>query len=58
MTSSPANSSESKRLAWDRNYDAALGRFFQVDPMASKDHTMLPFAYGGNNPVNLNDPMD
>jgi RHS repeat-associated protein len=39
-----------------RNYDASLGRFFQVDPMAASDHTLSPFAYAGNNPVNLNDP--
>ena len=39
-----------------RNYDAALGRFFQVDPLAAKDHTISPFAYGGNNPVMFNDP--
>ncbi|MEI9919854.1 MAG: DUF6443 domain-containing protein [Bacteroidota bacterium] len=39
-----------------RNYDAALGRFFQVDLMAGSDHTMSPFVYAGNNPVNSNDP--
>jgi RHS repeat-associated protein len=39
-----------------RNYDAALGRFFQVDPMAEHDHTLSPFVYGGNNPIVYNDP--
>jgi RHS repeat-associated protein len=39
-----------------RNYDAALGRFFQVDPLAHRDHSTSPFAYAGNNPVMLNDP--
>ena len=39
-----------------RNYDAALGRFFQVDPLAAQDHTVSPFAYGRNNPVMFNDP--
>jgi len=40
----------------NRNYDAALGRFFQVDLMAIQDHTISPFAYGGNNPITHNDP--
>jgi RHS repeat-associated protein len=39
-----------------RNYDAALGRFFQEDPLAHTDHTTSPFAYAGNNPVANNDP--
>jgi RHS repeat-associated protein len=39
-----------------RNYDAALGRFFQVDPLAEQDHTLSPFVYGGNNPIIHNDP--
>ncbi|HEY8933822.1 MAG TPA: DUF6443 domain-containing protein [Cyclobacteriaceae bacterium] len=39
-----------------RNYDATLGRFFQVDPLAHKDHSVSPFAYAGNNPVIFNDP--
>jgi RHS repeat-associated protein len=39
-----------------RNYDAALGRFFQVDPLSVYDHTISPFAYAGNNPIVNNDP--
>jgi RHS repeat-associated protein len=39
-----------------RNYDAALGRFMQVDPLAALDNSTSPFAYGGNNPVVFNDP--
>jgi RHS repeat-associated protein len=38
-----------------RNYDAALGRFFQVDPLAAMDVKASPFVYAGNNPVVLND---
>jgi RHS repeat-associated protein len=40
-----------------RNYDAALGRFMQVDPLAVLDYSASPFVYGGNNPVFFNDPM-
>jgi RHS repeat-associated protein len=40
-----------------RNYDASLGRFFQVDPLAHLDNSKSAFAYGGNNPVYFNDPM-
>ncbi len=39
-----------------RNYDASLGRFFQVDPLAHIDHSTSPFAYAGNNPILFNDP--
>jgi RHS repeat-associated protein len=39
-----------------RNYDAALGRFMQVDPLAVVDNSTSPFAYGGNNPIAFNDP--
>jgi uncharacterized protein (TIGR02594 family) len=39
-----------------RNYDAALGRFHQVDPLAHVDHSTSPFAYAGNNPIGANDP--
>ncbi len=40
-----------------RGYDAALGRFMQVDPLASMEHWKSPFAYAGNNPIIFNDPM-
>jgi RHS repeat-associated protein len=39
-----------------RNYDASVGRFFQVDPLAHVDHAVSPFAYGRNNPIGHNDP--
>jgi len=35
-----------------RQYDAALGRWFAVDPLAEKYYTSTPLAYCGNNPVN------
>jgi RHS repeat-associated protein len=38
-----------------RNYDAALGRFMQVDPLATSE--MATYQYAGNNPVFFNDPM-
>ncbi|HEY0655280.1 MAG TPA: RHS repeat-associated core domain-containing protein [Chryseosolibacter sp.] len=38
-----------------RNYDAALGRFMQVDPMSVSE--MATYQYGANNPVFFNDPM-
>ncbi|MBW3518755.1 colicin D domain-containing protein [Flavobacterium sp. NKUCC04_CG] len=37
-----------------RNYDAALGRWFNVDPLA--EQTMEPYSYVGNNPINFTDP--
>lgn len=40
-----------------RNYDAAIGRFLQVDPLAHLDHSVSPYAYAGNNPVMFNDPF-
>jgi len=39
-----------------RNYDPALGRMHQVDPMADKYSTHTPYKYGLNNPVYWNDP--
>lgn len=39
-----------------RNYDAALGRFFQVDLLAHKSHDLTPYHYAGNNPIAFNDP--
>jgi len=39
-----------------RNYDATLGRFFQVDPLAHMDASTSPFVYAGNNPLSFSDP--
>lgn len=39
-----------------RNYDAALGRWHVVDPLAEKYYNVSPYAYCGNNPVNRIDP--
>jgi RHS repeat-associated protein len=40
-----------------RNYDAALGRFVAVDPMAEATESLSVYHYAGNNPINANDPM-
>ncbi|RGN32270.1 RHS repeat-associated core domain-containing protein, partial [Bacteroides oleiciplenus] len=39
-----------------RHYDAALGRFTTIDPIAEKYYSMSPYAYCANNPVNAIDP--
>ena len=39
-----------------RHYDAALGRWFTVDPMAEKYYSILPYVYVANNPVRFIDP--
>lgn len=39
-----------------RNYDPAIGRFMQVDPLAHKNSSTSPFVYSLNNPVYFNDP--
>lgn len=39
-----------------RHYDAALGRWFTVDPMAEKYYSVSPYVYTANNPVNAIDP--
>lgn len=38
-----------------RNYDPAIGRFVQVDPMAVSE--IATYQYSGNNPVMFNDPL-
>ena len=40
----------------NRNYDAALGRFFQVDQLSPATHDMTPYHYAANNPIGNNDP--
>jgi hypothetical protein len=37
-------------------YDAVIGRFPTVDPMAEKYLAFSPFVYVGNNPLNIIDP--
>jgi len=40
-----------------RNYDAALGRFIGVDPMAESSESLSPYQYAGNDPISNNDPL-
>ena len=42
--------------AFYRNYDAALGRFVGVDPVAESAESMTGYQYAGNNPIMMNDP--
>lgn len=41
-----------------RAYDPAIGRWWQVDPLADEDVlvSLTPYNYGFNNPVRYNDP--
>lgn len=39
-----------------RNYDAALGRWMNIDPLAEKYYGINPYAYVFNNPIQLVDP--
>lgn len=39
-----------------RHYDATLGRWLTVDPMAEKYYSILPYVYVANNPVRFIDP--
>ncbi len=40
-----------------RGYDAALGRFMQIDPMAEIFPELTPYRFGFNNPITFNDPL-
>lgn len=40
-----------------RTYDASIGRFHQVDPLAGHASSMTPYNYAYNDPVYYNDPM-
>ncbi len=39
-----------------RYYDAAVGRFLQIDPHASKYPSISPYSYAANNPLTIIDP--
>lgn len=39
-----------------RNYDPALGRWMNIDPLAEKFHNFSPYVYALNNPVMFIDP--
>ena len=39
-----------------RNYDAAIGRWFNVDPLAEVQPNKTPYHYTSNNPINRIDP--
>ncbi|GAB5400683.1 MAG: hypothetical protein Aureis2KO_22680 [Aureisphaera sp.] len=39
-----------------RNYDAALGRFMSIDPLADFAPELTPYRYAANNPIVFNDP--
>lgn len=40
-----------------RGYDAQIGRFWQIDPLAEATDNITPYAYCNNNPISFNDPL-
>jgi len=38
-----------------RNYDSAIGRWFNIDPLAEKFINITPYSYVANNPINAID---
>jgi RHS repeat-associated protein len=39
-----------------RSYDAQLGRFHQIDPIAGFTYEASPYSFANNNPINFGDP--
>ena len=39
-----------------RNYDAAIGRWINMDPLSEMSFNLTPYRYSGNNPVIFKDP--
>lgn len=54
---SELNKTTSNYEMFFRDYDPALGRMNQTDPMASKYSSLTPYNYAFNDPVTYNDPM-
>jgi RHS repeat-associated protein len=53
---SELNASSGLYETFFRGYDATLGRFVQVDPLATEVHVLSPYNYANGNPATFNDP--